>query len=106
ASQMRQGSLTSLYRTSNAMILGDRLAEKIGARVGSNITVQTSAGARLNAQVVGMSHTGIRTVDEATAYVLLKTGQIIEQQTGLVNEIRSRVRSEEHTSELQSHLNL
>ena len=89
---MRQGSLTSLYRTSNAMILGDRLAEKIGARVGSNITVQTSAGARLNAQVVGMSHTGIRSVDEATAYVLLKTGQIIEQQTGLVNEIRIRVR--------------
>jgi lipoprotein-releasing system permease protein len=93
ATQIRQGSLTSLYRTNNAMILGDRLAEKIGARVGSNITVQTSAGARLNAQVVGLSHTGIRSVDEATAYVLLKTGQIIEQQTGLVNEIRIRVRN-------------
>ena len=93
ATQIRQGSLTSLYRTNNAMILGDRLAEKIGARVGSNITVQTSAGARLNAQVVGLSHTGIRSVDDATAYVLLKTGQIIEQQTGLVNEIRIRVRN-------------
>jgi lipoprotein-releasing system permease protein len=93
ATQIRQGSLTSLYRTNNAMILGDRLAEKIGARVGSNITVQTSAGRRLNAQVVGLSHTGIRSVDEATAYVLLKTGQIIEQQTGLVNEIRIRVRN-------------
>src|SRR5436189_74845 len=46
ATQMRQGTLTSLYRTSNAMILGDRLAEKIGARVGSNITLQTSAGAK------------------------------------------------------------
>jgi lipoprotein-releasing system permease protein len=91
ATQMRQGSLASLYRTSNALILGDRLAEKIGARVGSNITMQTSAGARLNAQVVGLSHSGIRTVDEATAYVLLKTGQIIEQQTGLVNEVRIRV---------------
>ena len=92
ATQMRQGALTSLYRTSNAMILGDRLADKIGARVGSNITVQTSAGARLNAQVVGMSHTGIRAVDESTTYVVLKTGQIIEQQTGLVNEMRIRVR--------------
>lgn len=91
AVQIRQGTLASLYRTSNAMILGDRLAEKIGARIGSNITVQTSAGARLSAQVVGLSHTGIRSVDENTAYVLLKTGQIIEQQTGLVNEIRVRV---------------
>ena len=45
ATQMRQGTLTSLYRATNAIILGDRLAEKIGARVGSNITVQTSDGA-------------------------------------------------------------
>jgi lipoprotein-releasing system permease protein len=92
ATQMRQGTLASLYRTSNALILGDRLAEKIGARVGSNLTIQTSAGARLNGQVVGMSHTGVRPVDETTAYVLIKTGQIIEQQTGLINEIRVRVR--------------
>jgi len=42
--------------------------------------------------VVGTSHTGIRAVDESTSYVLLKTGQIIEQQTGLVNEMRIRVR--------------
>jgi lipoprotein-releasing system permease protein len=104
ATQMRQGTLTSLYRTSNAMILGDRLAEKIGARAGSNITVQTSAGAKLNAQVVGMSHAGIRSVDESTAYVLLKTGQIIEQQTGLVNEMRIRVRDPMQAREVASRI--
>jgi lipoprotein-releasing system permease protein len=91
ATQMRQGRLISLYRTSNAMILGDRLAEKLGARVGSNITLQTSAGHPLNAQVVGTSHTGVRPVDETTAYVLIRTGQIIERQIGLVNEMRVRV---------------
>ena len=104
ATQMRQGTLTSLYRTSNAMILGDRLAEKIGARTGSNITLQTSAGAKLNAQVVGMSHTGIRSVDESTAYVLIKTGQIIEQQTGLVNEMRIRVRDPMQAREVASRI--
>ena len=51
---MRQGTLASLYRATNAIILGDRLAEKIGARVGANITVQTSEGARISAQVVGV----------------------------------------------------
>jgi lipoprotein-releasing system permease protein len=91
ALQIRQGTLASLYRATNAMILGDRLAEKIGARVGANITVQTSDGARLNAQVVGLFHAGIRSVDESTAYVLIKTAQILAQQTGLVNEIRVRV---------------
>ena len=91
ATQMREGTLASLYRATNAVILGDRLAEKIGARLGANLTVQTSDGARLSAQVVGLFHSGVRSVDEGTAYVLVKTAQILAQQIGLVNEIRVRV---------------
>jgi lipoprotein-releasing system permease protein len=88
--QMREGSLSALYGATNAIILGDRLAEKIGARIGANITVQTSDGARVNAQVVGLFHAGIRSVDEGTAYVLVRTAQILAKQTGLVNELRVR----------------
>jgi lipoprotein-releasing system permease protein len=91
ATQMRQGTLASLYRASNAVILGDRLAEKIGARIGANLTVQSSDGARIGSQVVGLFHSGVRSVDEGTAYVLVKTAQILAQQTGLVNELRVRV---------------
>jgi lipoprotein-releasing system permease protein len=91
ATQMRQGTLVSLYRATNAIILGDRLAEKIGANLGANLTVQTSDGSRLSAQVVGLFHSGVRSVDESTAYVLVKTAQILAQQIGLVNEIRVRV---------------
>jgi lipoprotein-releasing system permease protein len=89
--QMRQGTLASLYRASNAIVLGDRLAEKIGARVGANLTLQTSEGARINAQVVAFFHSGVRQIDEDTAYVLVRTGQILAQQTGLINELRVRV---------------
>jgi lipoprotein-releasing system permease protein len=91
ATQMRAGTLASLYRASNAIILGDRLAEKIGARIGSNITVQASNGASLGAQVVGLFRSGVRAVDESTGYVLIKTAQVLAQQTGLVNELRVRV---------------
>jgi lipoprotein-releasing system permease protein len=91
ATQMREGTLASLYRATNAIILGTRLAERIGARLGSNITVQTTDGARMSAQVVGLFRSGIRAIDESTAYVLVKTAQILAQQTGLVNEIRVRV---------------
>jgi len=90
--QMRQGTLPSLYRATNAIILGDRLAEKIGARVGANLTVQSSDGAQVGAQVVGLFRSGVRSVDESTAYVLVKTAQILARQTGLVNELRVRVR--------------
>lgn len=91
ANQMRQGSLRSLYTATNAIIIGDRLAQKIGAQLGANVTVQTSDGARINAQVVGMFHAGVQSIDEGTAYVLVRTAQILAQQTGLVNQLRVRV---------------
>jgi len=89
--QMRGATIAALYRATNAIIVGDRLADKIGARIGANITVQTSLGARVSAQVVGFFHTGVRQIDEATAYVMTKTGQILARQTGLINELRLRV---------------
>ena len=89
--QMRGATLTALYRATNAIVIGDRLAEKIGARIGANITLQTSVGARLSAQVVGFFHSGVRQIDESTAYVLTKTGQILARQTGLINELRVRL---------------
>jgi lipoprotein-releasing system permease protein len=89
--QMREGSLASLYRATNAVILGDRLATRIGARVGSAITVQGSNGMRIAAQVVGLFHSGFSGTDFSTGYVLMKTAQVLSQQTGLVNQIKVRL---------------
>jgi lipoprotein-releasing system permease protein len=89
--QMRLGTLASLFRATNAIILGDRLAEKLGAKLGANLTVQTSEGVQITAQVVGTFHSGVRSIDETSAYTLLKTAQILAKQTGLINEIRVRV---------------
>jgi lipoprotein-releasing system permease protein len=90
ATHMRLGTLTSLYRASNAILLGDRLVDKIGARINSNITLSSAQGIRMNATVVGTFHSGFRATDETTGYVLLRTAQILENQTGVVNEIRVR----------------
>ncbi len=90
ASHMRQGSLNSLYRSSHAILLGDRLAAKIGARVNSNLTLTSATGTSMNATVVGTFHSGFRGTDETTGYVLLRTAQILERQTGIINEIRVR----------------
>ncbi len=91
ATKMREGSLASLYRASNAILIGDRLAAKLGAKVGANVTLTSTTSKAMTASVVGIFHTGLRMTDESTAYVLIKTAQIIENQTGLVNEIRVRV---------------
>jgi lipoprotein-releasing system permease protein len=92
ATKMRDGTLASLYRANNAVIIGDRLAEKLGARINSNVTLATTGDINLTATVVGTFHSGFRMTDESTAYVLLKTAQVLEGQTGLVNEIRVRTR--------------
>ena len=102
--QMRGATLSALYRATNAIVVGDRLAEKIGARIGANITVQTSTGARLSAQVVGFFHTGIRQFDEGSAYVLTKTGQILSRQTGLINEMRVRLRDPMNSREVAARI--
>jgi lipoprotein-releasing system permease protein len=87
---MRQGTVQALYRASNAILLGDRLAAKIGARINSNLTLTSAEGGNLGATVTGTFHSGFRMTDETTGYVLLKTAQVLERQTGIINEIRIR----------------
>jgi lipoprotein-releasing system permease protein len=89
--KMKAGSLASLYRANNAIILGTRLADKLGARVGSTISVTTTTGTRINAEVVGLFRMGVRATDEGVAYVLMKTAQVLAGQTSLVNELRIRL---------------
>jgi lipoprotein-releasing system permease protein len=59
--------------------------------VNSNITLVSAEGATLTA-TVGTFHSGFRATDETTGYVLLRTAQTLENQIGIVNEIRVRAR--------------
>jgi lipoprotein-releasing system permease protein len=90
--QIRDGSMDALYKSSNAIIVGDRLAEKIGARVGNSITLVSGTGRTLTATVVGLLHSGVSQIDETQAYTLIRTAQILAGQTGLINAIRIRVK--------------
>ncbi len=92
ASQIKSGSLEALYKSSNAVIMGDRLAEKIGARIGNTISLVGGNGRVMSVTLVGLSHTGVSAMDETQVHTLLKTAQILAGQTGLVNEIRIRLR--------------
>jgi lipoprotein-releasing system permease protein len=91
ATQIRGGDLDALYKSSNAIILGDRLAQKIGARVGNTIAVASGTGEVVSCTVVALVHSGLSQSDETQAYTLIKTAQILAGQTGLVNAMRVRV---------------
>jgi len=88
--QMIEGQLESLYKASNAIILGDGLAEKLGVTVGASLSLATTKGTPVFARVVGLSHAGNRMTDDNQDVVLLKTAQILDGRTALINEIRIR----------------
>ena len=92
ATQMRGGSLDNLYKSSNAIVLGDGLAEKVGARIGNSVTVTGGSGRSISATVVALYHSGVTQIDNTQSYTLIKTAQILAGQTGLVNEIRIKLR--------------
>lgn len=91
ASQIREGTLDDLFKSSNAIILGHRLAAKIGVRVGNTIALVSGSGRVMSCTVVALLRAGVSQIDETQAYTLIKTAQILAGQTGLVNAIRIRV---------------
>lgn len=102
ATQMKIGTLDDLYKASNAIILGDGMAAKLGIRVGNNVTITATGGQAVRAQVVGFFHAGVKSIDESQAYVLVKTAQILSAQTGLINELRIRANDAMAARELAS----
>ena len=103
--QLRGGvRLAALYTATNAIFIGDGLSTKLGARIGATVTMQTSEGVQINAQVAGFFHSGVKMVDDGTAYVLIKTGQVLSRQTGLVNELRVRLRDPMNAREIAARI--
>ena len=87
-SHMTQGEVMDVEKGSNAVLLGEGLANTIAARVGSRINLSASEGALLPATVVGLFRSGIKDVDEKQAYSTIRTAQIIMNQPGVINEMR------------------
>ncbi len=85
-------SSDALYRSSNAIILGDRLApeDRRPRRQHDHASFRVP-DASLSCTVVALLHSGISQTDETQAYTLIKTAQILAGQTGIVNAMRIRV---------------
>jgi len=91
ASEMRGGSLNDLYRASNASVIGESLATKLGARVGSNVTLSTGEGISVSGPVVGIFRFGIHDIDDGQIYVLTRTAQVLAARPTVINEMRVRL---------------
>lgn len=94
------GSLDRLLTTSNGLIVGEVLANKLSLKVGDNVSVVSPLGIQLNMKIVGIFSTGITQIDTFTSYALLKKVQILQNQENRINEIRLRLENVEEADSL------
>ncbi|MFN4089385.1 MAG: ABC transporter permease [Alphaproteobacteria bacterium] len=85
------GSFEALAAGGNNVVVGDRMAGRLGAGFGDTVTLVSSTGQQRGFRIVGLFHTGTTARDEGEAYVLLKNAQIVAERPNAVNEFRIKL---------------
>ena len=85
------GSLDALYTTSNAIILGEGVAQKAGIRKDDLISAVSPVGVVLKMKVVGIFRSNITLIDNFDTYVLLKKAQVLQNRSNVLNRINVRL---------------
>jgi lipoprotein-releasing system permease protein len=85
------GSFAALPQGGNNLVIGDALAETLGASLGSTVDVASASGLARGFRIVGLFHTGTAGRDEGEAYVLLKNAQVLSERPNVINTIRLRL---------------
>ncbi len=91
AQDFRQGSFDSLIAGGNNIVVGDSLARRLGADLGTTVTLVSATGQSRAVKIVGLFHTGVTARDEGEGYVLLKIAQILSERPNAINEIRLKL---------------
>ncbi|PKA44591.1 ABC transporter permease (plasmid) [Rhizobium sullae] len=86
-----EGSFAALSAGGNNIVIGDTMANRLGAGLNDTITAVSSEGLTRNFKIVGLFHTGTTARDEGEAYVLLKNAQILSARANAINEIRVKL---------------
>ena len=92
ATQMRQGQLSDLGRATNSIIIGLSLAQKLGVEVGNTVMLAAGEAVQIPVTVAGIFRSGLKQVDESQIYSSIRVAQIIAGQTGLINQLRLRLK--------------
>jgi ABC-type lipoprotein release transport system permease subunit len=85
-----EGDFLSLVHTRHGILLGDKLAENLEAKVGDWVDAVFPGSQTTSFKVIGLIHTGT-SADEVTAYARLDSVQRFFNETGVVSTISVRV---------------
>lgn len=91
--KMASGRPEDLLSTSNGILLGYKLADKLNVTLGDMVTATAPSGIRLRFRVVGTFRFGISSVDEFKAYVdITSMQQLLGKDRDHITDIRVKLR--------------
>jgi len=102
---LKSGSLESLQKTPNGLLIGEKIAEDLEIQLFDELTLVASSGVTVRAKVVGTFFTGVKSIDNK-AFVNLKIGQLLEEMppnkvTGINLRVKDLLQNTELARELE-----
>ncbi len=103
---MIQGDIIKLETIPNGIILGDGLADLLGAKLNDNISVVSPLGVNLDMKIVGINHSGLTEVDKSRAYINIRNAQKLLQVDGqYITDINIKLKDFSKSEELAKFYN-
>jgi len=96
---MVAGDLRRLRATADGVVVGQGVADVLGAQLGDSITLASSTGGKAICRVVGIFQTGVTPVDYSRAYMLLSNSQTLLDKKNVINSIVLRTDDYERARE-------
>jgi lipoprotein-releasing system permease protein len=92
---VRNGHFNALDFTSDGIMLGSQVADKIGAKVDDSLVVAGSAGATISMKVVAILESGVVPIDASRVYMNLRNAQTLMNRPDVVSRIEIRLKDTE-----------
>lgn len=103
---MTQGDLTKLQTIPNGIILGDGLADLLGAKMNDNISITSPLGVALDMKIVGINHSGLTDVDKSRAYINIRNAQkLLKVDGAYITDINIKLKNFEEAESLAKFYN-
>lgn len=84
---MRQGSVDSLAKNTNGILIGEALSKKLSLYMGDLLTITTASGRQETFKIVGIFRFGRANIDENQTYIFLKRAQALFDRPDRVNTL-------------------
>ncbi|HEX4923227.1 MAG TPA: ABC transporter permease [Bdellovibrionales bacterium] len=100
AQDIKEGSFQSIGSGGRRIVIGQGLADKIGARIDETVFISTGTGRPLPFRITGVFKTGVQQIDESIAYGAIADVQQLSGTPGRVTNIAVKLHDVDHAHAL------